>query len=100
MKTRYEIELRPYADGRVMATIHDDYWDSRMIAFFDPKSETFHPAVYETASEKTIQEITRLLPNPQKGGWFAVEVETYPFGKPASAYRIPGRHLRYKKTAC
>ena len=98
MKRRYEIELHPYADGRVMATIYDDYWDSHMTAFSDPRSGVFHPACYETASEKTIQEITTLLPNPQQAGWYAVDVESYPFGTPVRAYRIPGRYQRYTTT--
>lgn len=92
---RFEIQVRTLQNGTLFADIWDSYWDGKMSAFFDPSTGTFRPACYETTPEKYIQEITAGLSNPQPG-WYAVELETYPFGKPARTYPIPGRHLRYR----
>ena len=35
-KVRFEIKLSTYRDGRTLARIYDDYWDSMDIDLFDP----------------------------------------------------------------
>ena len=86
-KVRFEIKLSTYRDGRTLARIYDDYWDSMDVAPFDPA----HP---EQAGLKAFKELAAQLADC-KPGWYAIEVEDYPFGKAARLFRIPGRHLRY-----
>ena len=86
-KVRFEIKLSTCRDGRTLARIYDDYWDSMDVAPFDPA----HP---EQAGLKAFKELAAQLANC-KPGWYAIEVEDYPFGKAARLFRIPGRHLRY-----
>jgi len=93
--TRYEIEVSTTKNGTLFARILDDYWDSHICASFDRAAGVFRPTCYETASPEHVREITAPLSNPEPG-WYAVEVDGYPFGKVAGAFRIPGRHLRYR----
>ena len=86
-KVRFEIKLSSCRDGRTLARIYDDYWDSMDVALFDPA----HP---EQVDLKAFKELAAQLAN-RKPGWYAIEVEDYPFGKAARLFRIPGRHLRY-----
>ena len=88
-KVRFEIKLSSCRDGRTLARIYDDYWDSMDVAPFDPA----HP---EQADLKAFKELAAQLANC-KPGWYAIEVEDYPFGKAARLFRIPGRHLRYAR---
>ena len=85
-KVRFEIKLSTYRDGRTLARIYDDYWDSMDVALFDP-------ARPEQVDLKAFKELAAQLAN-RKPGWYAIEVEDYPFGKAARLFRIPGRHLR------
>ena len=80
-KVRFEIKLSSCRDGRTLARIYDDYWDSMDVAPFDPA----HP---EQAGLKAFKELA---------AWYAIEVEDYPFGKAARLFRIPGRPLRYAR---
>lgn len=97
--TRYEIEITTCKDGTLFARIFDEYWDSHTCAVFDRAAGVFKPARYETDPPEWVREVTAPLSNPQPGCWYAVTVDNYPFGKVTGAYRIPGRHLRYRKAA-
>ena len=88
-KRRFEFHLSPYRDGRTVARIYDDYWDGMDTAVFDPA----HP---EDVNLKAFKELAPQLTN-LKPGWYAIDVDPYPFGKAARVYRIPGRHMRYVK---
>ena len=87
--TRFEIQLSSYRDGRTLARIYDDYWDGMDTAVFNPA----HP---EEVNLNAFKELAPQLAN-LKPGWYAIDVEPYPFGKPTRVFRIPGRHLRYVK---
>ena len=50
----------------------------------------------EQVDLKAFKELAAQLAN-RKPGWYAIEVEDYPFGKAARLFRIPGRHLRYAR---
>ena len=80
-KVRFEIKLSTCRDGRTLARIYDDYWDSMDIDLFDPA----HP---EQVDLKAFKELAAQLAN-RKPGWYAIEVEDYPFGKAARLFRIP-----------
>lgn len=86
-KVRFEIKLSTYRDGRTLARIYDDYWDRMDVAVFSPA----HP---EQVDLKAFKELAAQLAN-RKPGWYAIEVEDYPFGKATRLFCIPGRHLRY-----
>ena len=80
-KVRFEIKLSTYRDGRTLARIYDDYWDSMDIDLFDPA----HP---EQVDLKAFKELAAQLAN-RKPGWYAIEVEDYPFGKAARLSAFP-----------
>ena len=86
-KVSFEIKLSTYRDGRTLARIYDDYWDRMDVAAFSPA----HP---EEVDLKAFKELAAQLAN-RKPGWYAIEVEDYPFGKATRLFCIPGRHLRY-----
>ena len=87
--TRFEIQLSAYRGGRTLARIYDDYWDSMDTAVFDPA----HP---EQVDLKAFKELAAQLTN-LKPGWYAIEIEDYPFGKATRLIRIPGRYMRYAR---
>ena len=86
-RTRFEIQFSAYRGGRTLARIYDDYWDAIDTAIFDPA----HP---EQVNLKAFKELAAQLAN-RKPGWYAIEIEDYPFGKATRVFPIPGRHLRY-----
>ena len=88
-RTRFEIQLSKLRDGRTFARIFDNYWDSMDTATFDPA----HP---EQVELKAFKELAAQLAN-RKPGWYAIEIEDYPFGKATQVFPIPGRHLRYRR---
>ena len=55
-KVRFEIKLSIYRDGRTLARIYDDYWDSMDVALFDPA----HP---EQVDLKAFKELAAQLAN-------------------------------------
>jgi hypothetical protein len=87
--TRFEIHLSSNPGGRTLARIYDDYWGGFDTAVFNPA----HP---EEVNLKAFKELAPQLAN-LKPGWYAIDVEPYPFGKATRVFRIPGRHLRYVK---
>ena len=89
-KVRFEIKLSTYRDGRTLATnlrtITGTVWISIYSTLLTPNRVDL----------KAFKELAAQLAN-RKPGWYAIEVEDYPFGKAARLFRIPGRHLRYAR---
>ena len=52
------------------------------------------PEGHNLGNPEAFKELAAQLAN-RKPGWYAIEVEDYPFGKATRLFCIPGRHLRY-----
>ena len=89
-RVRYEAEIKARSDGSRMVQVHDDYWDSIYTVILN-HADAFS---VHCADVELFDGASTILPD--EPGWYAVEVEDYPFGKPVRAFRIPGRHLRYR----
>ena len=89
-RVRYEAEIKACSDGSQMVRVHDDYWDSVYTVNLN-RADRFS---LHNADVELFDGASAILPD--EPGWYAVEVENYPFGKPIRVFRIPGRHLRYR----
>ena len=89
-RVRYEVQISKMGNGRSLARVHDDYWDisNAKVINRDNRFEMHNLDV------ELFNGASKLLPD--EPGWYAVEVEGYPFGNPTCIFKIPGRHLRYR----
>lgn len=86
-RVRYEVKLVARTDGTYRLTVYDDYWDNIHSRILD---EGFS---CRDARVQFFDDALKLL--PRAAGWYAVEVDLYPFGEPVRVFPIPGRNLRY-----
>ena len=89
-RVRYEVQVKHCADGISLIKVYDDYWDN-VYSYRLNRADTFS---MHNADVELFNGASKLL--PEMPGWYAVEVEDYPFGKPLRTLQIPDRHKRYR----
>ncbi len=89
-RVRYEAQITHCTEGVCQIRVYDDYWDI-VHTYRLNRTDTFS---LHDADVELFNGASKLLPDTP--GWYAVEVEDYPFGKPLRVFQIPDRHKRYR----
>lgn len=87
-RVRYEAEIAARADGTLLITVFDGYWGITYSVVLDRNNDYSR----HNANVELFDGAAEVL--PAEPGWYAVEIDPYPFGKPVCVFPISGRNQR------